>query len=174
MRVDPRILIQQFSSFCRGRKPIYLLPFLVLVTGLVSTMAVTEQTRRFGEKEHQQIESTLLAAVIESLHSKLEINITMLGSVVGLFNASKEVSRLEFTTFYETVALNSGQLTGMQGVGFARWIPASALPAFEQRDRIPGALRLAQPKGLWLRHVFRTGAPACHGPSMENGQRQPE
>ena len=138
MRVDPRILIQQFSSFCRGRRPIYLLPFLVLVTGLVSTMAVTEQTRSFGKQEHLQVESTLLNNVIDALHSKLEINITMLGSVVGLFNASKEVSRLEFTTFYETVALNSGQLTGMQGVGFARWIPASALPAFEQRIRQEG------------------------------------
>ena len=101
-------------------------------------MAVTEQSRRFGEKEHQQIESTLLIAVIESLRSKLEINITMLGSVVGLFNASKEVSRQEFTTFYETVALNSSQLTGMQSVGFARWIPASGLPAFEQRIRQEG------------------------------------
>ena len=90
MRVDPRILIQQFSSFCRGRKPIYLLPFLVLVTGLVSTMAVTEQTRRFGKQEHLQIESTLLNNVIDALHSKLEINITMLGSVVGCSTPRKK------------------------------------------------------------------------------------
>ena len=93
MRVDPRILIQHFSSFWRGRRPIYLLPFWVLATGLVSTMAVTEQTRRFGKQEHLQIESTLVNNVIEALRTKLEINITMLGAVVGLFNASTEVSQ---------------------------------------------------------------------------------
>ena len=93
MRVDPRILIQHFSSFCRGRRALDLLPFLVLATGLLSTMAVLDQTRRFGEKEHLQIESTLLNNVAEALRTKLEINITMLGAVVGLFNASTEVSR---------------------------------------------------------------------------------
>ena len=93
MRVDPRILIQQFSSFWRGRRALDLLPFLVLATGPLSTMAVLDQTRRFGEKEHLQIESTLLNNVAEALRTKLEINITMLGAVVGLFNASTEVSQ---------------------------------------------------------------------------------
>ena len=93
MRVDPRILIQHFSSFCRGRRALDLLPFLVLATGLLSTMAVLDQTRRFGEKEHLQIESTLLNNVAEALRTKLEINITMRGAVVGLFNASTEVSQ---------------------------------------------------------------------------------
>ena len=93
MRVDPRILIQQFSSFCRGRRALDLLPFLVLATDLLSTMAVLDQTRRFGEKEHLQIESTLLNNVAEALRTKLEIKITMLGAVVGLFNVSTEVSQ---------------------------------------------------------------------------------
>ena len=65
----------------------------MLATGLLSTMAVLDQTRRFGEKEHLQIESTLLNNVAEALRTKLKINITMLGAVVGLFNASTEVSQ---------------------------------------------------------------------------------
>lgn len=138
MRVAPRLLIQQLVNSWRGRRPIALLPWLVLATGLVSTVAVSEQTRRFGQEEHLRIENTLLENVVDALRSKLEVDITMLAAVVGLFNASTEVNRHEFHTYYETVALNTGQLKGVQGVGFSRWIPAAALPAYEQRIRGEG------------------------------------
>ena len=134
----PRILIEQFLSYWRGRRAIALLPWVVLASGLLTTTAVSEQTRRFGEQEHLRIESTLLDNVVDALRNKLEIDITLLAAVVGLFNASTEVNRREFNTYYETVALNTGQLKGVQGVGFTRWIPALELPAYERRIRQEG------------------------------------
>ncbi|MCP9889511.1 CHASE domain-containing protein [Cyanobium sp. Aljojuca 7D2] len=115
-----------------------LLPVLVLAGGLILTMAVCEQTRRFGVQKHLRTETTLLNNVVDAVRSKLEVNIALLAAVVGLFNASNAVDRQEFTTFYETVALNTAQLKGVQGVGFARWIPGAQLPAYEARIRSEG------------------------------------
>ena len=137
MRVRPRILIQRLRRRLGTRKAILMMPWLVLALGLITTAGISEQTRRFGVQEHQRIESTLLDNLIDTLRSKLEIDITMLTAVVGFFNASTEVKRGEFRTFYETLDLTS-QLDGVQGVGFSRWIPGAQLPAFEQRIRQEG------------------------------------
>ena len=138
MRVQPRILIQQWVGFGRRLRPVALLPVLVLAGGLILTTAVCEQTRRFGVQKHLRIEATLLDNVVDALRSKLEVNIALLSAVVGLFNASSEVDRQEFSVYYESVSLNTDQLKGVQGVGFARWIPAAQLPAFEARIRGEG------------------------------------
>ena len=135
MRVRPRILIQRLRRRLGTREAVIMMPWLVLALGLITTAGVSEQTRRFGSQEHQRIESTLLDNLIDTLRSKLEADITMLAAVVGLFNASTEVKRDEFRNFYETLALNTSQLDGVQGVGFSNWIPGAQLPAFEQRLR---------------------------------------
>ena len=138
MRVQPRILIRQLLDLGRRQRPVALLPVVVLAGGLILTTAVCEQTRRFGVQKHLRAETTLLNNVVDAVRSKLEANIALLAAVVGLFNASNAVDRQEFTTFYETVALNTAQLKGVQGVGFARSIPAAQLPAYEARIRSEG------------------------------------
>jgi len=106
--------------------------------GIVLTAAVCEQTRRFGVQKHLRIETTLLDNVVDALRNKLDVNIALLAAVVGLFNSSSEVNRQQFSTFFETVSLNTSQLKGVQGVGFARWIPAVQLQAYESRIRSEG------------------------------------
>ena len=138
MRVQLQILIQRLSRRLGTQEAFVLMPWLVLGIGLLTTAAICEQTRRFGEEEHLRIESTLLDNVVDGLRSRLELNISMLAAVVGLFNATTGVSRQEFNTYYETVAINTSQLKGVQGVGFSRWIPGTQLPAFEQRIRQEG------------------------------------
>ncbi len=129
---------QPFGRVWQQVARITSLPWIVLAGGLLITAAISEQTRRFGEQEHLRIESTLLDNVVDAIESKLEIDITILAAVGGLFNASDEVTRKEFSTYYETVALNTRQLLGVQGVGFTRWIPSPQRPAFEQRIRAEG------------------------------------
>ncbi|MFM7314975.1 MAG: CHASE domain-containing protein, partial [Cyanobium sp.] len=73
-----------------------------------------------------------------ALRSKLETNISILSGVAGFFNGSSEVNRNEFRTYYESVAVNTAQLKGVQGVGFTRWIPAPQLQAYEQTLRRQG------------------------------------
>ena len=117
---------------------VQLLPWVVLAAGLIGTAGVCEQTRRFGVQEHQRIESTLRDAVVDAIRSKLQTNISILSGVAGFFNGSVDVNRKEFKTYYESVALNTGQLKGVQGVGFTRWIPAQKLKAYEQTIRSQG------------------------------------
>ena len=138
MRVQPRILIEQLLRFSRRQRPVALLPVLVLAGGLILTAAVCEQTRRFGVQKHLRIETTLLDNVVDALRSKLDVNIALLAAVVGLFNASSGVDRQQFSTFFETVSLNTTQLKGVQGVGFARWLPAIQLQDYEARIRSEG------------------------------------
>jgi diguanylate cyclase (GGDEF)-like protein/PAS domain S-box-containing protein len=106
--------------------------------GLILTAAVCEQTRRFGVQKHLRIETTLLDNVVDALRSKLDVNIALLAAVVGLFNSSSGVDRQEFSTFFETISLNTNQLRGVQGMGFARWIPSVQLQAYEARIRSEG------------------------------------
>ncbi len=138
LQLQPRILIEQLLHFGRRQRPVALLPVLVMAGGLVLTAAVCEQTRRFGIQKHLRIETTLLDNVVDALRSKLDVNIALLAAVVGLFNSSSEVDRQQFSTFFETVSLNTSQLKGVQGVGFARWIPAVQLQAYESRIRSEG------------------------------------
>jgi diguanylate cyclase (GGDEF)-like protein/PAS domain S-box-containing protein len=138
LQLQPRILIEQLLHFGRRQRPVALLPVLVMAGGLVLTAAVCEQTRRFGIQKHLRIETTLLDNVVDALRSKLDVNIALLAAVVGLFNSSSEVNRQQFSTFFETVSLNTSQLKGVQGVGFARWIPAVQLQAYESRIRSEG------------------------------------
>ena len=138
MRVQPRILIEQLLHFGRRQRPVALLPVLVMAGGLILTAAVCEQTRRFGVQKHLRIETTLLDNVVDALRSKLDVNIALLAAVVGLFNSSSGVDRQEFSTFFETISLNTNQLRGVQGMGFARWIPSVQLQAYEARIRSEG------------------------------------
>ena len=138
MRVGLLNLIQRLSRRLGTKEAFVLMPWLVLGIGLLTTAAICEQTRHFGEEEHLRIESTLLDNVVDGLESKLQTNIATLAAVAGLFNATTRVNRQEFKTFYETVAPNTIQLKGVQGVGFSRWIPGAQLPAFEQRIRQEG------------------------------------
>jgi len=133
-----RILIRRLVNSWGRQRTIALLPWLVLGIGLAGTAEVSEQTRRFGEQEHLRIEKMLLGNVGDALRSKLETNIATLAAVVGLFNAAGAVNRQNFATFHQTIALNSGQLKGVQGLGFARWIPAHQLADYEQRIQTEG------------------------------------
>ena len=114
------------------------LPWIVLTVGLVGTAAICEQTRRFGVQEHERIESTLRDNVVDSLRSKLQNTISILAGVAGFFNGSGDVSRPEFRSYYETVAFNTVQIKGVQGIGFSRWIQPEQREAYVQGIRNQG------------------------------------
>ncbi len=111
------------------------LPWIVLASGLLITAGISEQARRLVVQEHLRIENTLLDNVVDAIQAKLEIDIAILGSLTGLLNASNQVSRDKFNTFYESVILHTREPHGVQAIGFARWIPATELTTFESRIR---------------------------------------
>ena len=130
--------VLQLLNGRRGLLSVQALPWIVLGLGLIGTAAVCEQTRHFGRQEHERIESTLRDAVVDAIRSKLQTNISILSGVAGFFNGSTDVNRDEFKTYYESVALNTEQLKGVQGVGFTRWIAPQDLQAYQQAIRNQG------------------------------------
>ncbi|WP_254962290.1 CHASE domain-containing protein [Cyanobium sp. BA5m-10] len=111
------------------------LPWIVLASGLLITTGISEKALRLGVQEHLRIENNLLDNVVDAIQAKLEIDIAILGSLTGLLNASNQVNSDQFNTFYESVIIHTREPQGVQGIGFARWIPATELTTFESRIR---------------------------------------
>ena len=114
------------------------LPIAVLIAGLLITALTAEQVRRFGVEEHERVEHNLLDDVGDAITAKVNVDIALLSSVAGLFRASRVVDREEFETFYSSIAAESTNLQGIQGVGFSRWLSPAQVPAFERSIRSKG------------------------------------
>jgi len=101
------------------------LPMLVLLLGFGLTAVVAEQSRRLGQQNHEQIERALLDDVADAVAVKLKEDIDTILGVAGLFNASGEVSRQDFTRYNQTLRRDDDSLAGIQGIGFSRFVTAA-------------------------------------------------
>ncbi|MFM7652510.1 MAG: CHASE domain-containing protein [Vulcanococcus sp.] len=114
------------------------LPWFVLGGGIVTTALFVNSARSFRQLEHERIERTLAADIVESIQNKLNTNIAILDSVTGLFNASERVTRNEFTSFFESLNVDREHLRGIQGVGYSAVVPGNDVAAFERTIRSEG------------------------------------
>lgn len=121
------------SSFRLG-----LLPWVALSLGLGITALWCADQRNFQRLEHERIERDLSQEISQAISERLQTNIVTLDSVVGLFNASEQVSLAEFTTFYDTLNGRGSTLKGIQGLGYAAVVPDNNVAAFEQQIRREG------------------------------------
>ena len=96
------------------------------------TALVGEQVRSLNQAKHRQFKQGLVGDVVDSIAAKLQIDQAVLSSVVGLFRASSEVSRDEFSEFYRALVADNLYLEGIAGVGFSRILSPSQLPEFER------------------------------------------
>ncbi|NCV37039.1 MAG: GGDEF domain-containing protein, partial [Actinobacteria bacterium] len=99
------------------------LPWLVLGSGLLATTLWCSSRLKANQLEHERLELELGRQITQSISTRLQTNSAVLDSVVGLFNASSEVSRREFSAFYQTLSRGGNTLKGIQGVGFAAVVP---------------------------------------------------
>jgi hypothetical protein len=72
------------------------LPLAVLLTGLLLTATIAEETRRHGQQIHEQIEKALLGDVSDAIAVKLQKATDTISGVAGLFNADNSISRNNF------------------------------------------------------------------------------
>lgn len=114
------------------------LPGLVLAFTLLLTAVAVESARQLGIRAHLRIERELADDLREAVERRFDVNTALLSSVVGLFNASQNVDRQEFQSFFRKIEGTAGNLSGIQGVGFARFVPAAQLKAFEASVRAEG------------------------------------
>ena len=114
------------------------LPWLVLGSGLLATTLWCSSRLKANQLEHERLELELGRQITQAISTRLQTNSAVLDSVVGLFNASSEVSRREFSAFYQTLSRGGNTLKGIQGVGFAAVVPNNNIAAFEQTIRADG------------------------------------
>lgn len=110
---------------------------VVLAGGLITLLVVSVQ-QRYGQLEHQRLERVLADDITAALRSRLSTNEAILAAVVGLFDASEDVTGAEFASFYRALTLNNATLAGIQGVGYTARIFPEEVAAFEQRIRREG------------------------------------
>jgi len=115
-----------------------ILPWLVLAAGLGLTGLWCHQQRQFAQLEHERTERDLAETISSAIRSRLQTNIAVLDSVVGLFNAAKEVSHQDFHAFYQALNHGGETLNGIQGVGYAIKVPEGDIAGFEQQVRNSG------------------------------------
>ena len=101
------------------------IPFAVLLSGLILTGIVADQTRRHGQELHEQIERTLLGDVSDAIAAKLRKDVDLINGLAGLFNAENSVNRQQFRDYYDTIERDNDNLAGIQGIGFSRFITAA-------------------------------------------------
>lgn len=122
----------------RSRPDPRALPWLVLLGGVLTTTLFCNSERHYKQLEHERIERTLAADIIEVIEARLNTDIAMLDATVGLFNASETVTRDAFTQFARSLISHSENLKGIQGVGFAAVVPGNDVLAFEAEIRRDG------------------------------------
>lgn len=110
----------------------------MLLGGLLTTALFCNSERHYKQLEHERIERTLAADIIEVIEARLGTDIAMLDATVGLFNASERVTRDEFSRFARSLISHSPTLKGIQGVGFAAVVPGNDVRAFEIEIRRDG------------------------------------
>lgn len=110
----------------------------MLLGGLLTTALFCNSERHYKQLEHERIERTLAADIIEVIEARLGTDIAMLDATVRLFNASERVTRDEFSRFARSLISHSPTLKGIQGVGFAAVVPGNDVRAFETEIRRDG------------------------------------
>jgi len=113
---------------------VWLAPLAVLSVCLLLTLFIWNVIRQNATRE-LQLE---FDADVRNVHARVEERLNdyrdILSGVAGLFAASKSVTRREFHVYVERLRLEHAY-PGIQGVGFAKLIPAS------EKQRVTAAIR---------------------------------
>ncbi|MBK5964954.1 hypothetical protein CCR95_12895 [Thiocystis minor] len=114
-----------------------LLPWLVLVAGLVVAYASWFNARQDALEQLQAEFEYRADEILDGIQDRLSRYEEILRGTAGLFNASETVTREEFREYVNALNLQQ-RYPGIQGIGFARWIPAHEKAAHLDRVRREG------------------------------------
>ena len=103
----------------RSRRHRVLLPYLILVVGLVFTFVVYYHFSKLTLEQDQSRFQKTVQELHDRIRLKVETSITLLRAGTGLFAASDEVAAVEFHRFVQQLDLQKNY-PGIQGIGFSR------------------------------------------------------
>ncbi|HET8706869.1 MAG TPA: CHASE domain-containing protein, partial [Pseudomonadales bacterium] len=131
---------ERFWARCRHALSNPVVAWFVLVTSLFMTFTGWYVSNRYVEQRAQEaFKFDALQARVAIFKRMQEYELTLRGGV-GLFNSSDYVSRAEWAAYVNTLHIDR-YFPGVQGIGFARWVP--------QKE-----------KQVYLESVQREGYPA--------------
>ena len=135
----------------------YLPALIVLSVALAALLlAWHELDQRYQQRliDHFQFETQRISSRISE---RMALHGQILRSTAALFASSREVSREEWRTFIEMLELEQNY-PGIQGVGFAEWIPAYQLPQHLSEMRKQGfpdyQINPTEPRPLYSSIVY--------------------
>ena len=120
--------------------PAGVLAGLLLAAGLLATAGAWQVARQDAALDLQRYFEERAQASETRLRSRLLTYEQMLRGVTGLFAASESVELHEFRAYVSALRADE-RYPGIQGIGFAKHVPDTELPAFleqARRDGLPG------------------------------------
>ncbi len=113
------------------------MPWLILVSGMLLSLGLWHNAREDADERDRVKFEFVVDRVVGSLENQIQSNEQILRGVVGLFDASRDVSRAEFRSFVAALRLDE-HYRGIQGVGFALAIPPEQRAAHVRTIRSEG------------------------------------
>ena len=133
------------------------LPYLILLVGLCFTVVVYYYFSKLTFEQDQSRFQKTAQQLHDQIKIKLETSIALLRAGTGLFAASDDVRRSEFTRFIEQCELQE-HYPGIQGIGFATVFRPEDKDALVKRMRAEGepdfAIRPDQPRDLYTAIIY--------------------
>jgi diguanylate cyclase (GGDEF)-like protein/PAS domain S-box-containing protein len=118
--------------------PIYrVLIWLLLLLGLASSVAAGYWMKLDIDRHEYQQFSYYCEEIKLKIQARLRAAEQILLSGAATFDASDEVIRQEWQAYAQRLRIHE-HFQGVQGLGFALWIPSSQLPAHKARIRAEG------------------------------------
>ncbi|MFC2991140.1 EAL domain-containing protein [Halomonas tibetensis] len=111
--------------------------WLILVVGILLSMTSGHQVYRNAESKALEQFSFAADQVALRIDERLSAYALVLRGAAGLFDASEEVDREEWRTYFDKLRA-ADTLGYIQGIGYAQWIPAAALAAHQAKVRAEG------------------------------------
>ena len=106
------------SSTARSNFLLQAIPWLTLVSGVLLSLGLWHNARQNADEKTRAEFEFQVDRVVSSIENRIEANEQILRGVVGLFDASRDVSRGEFRSYVTALHLDQ-RYPGIQGVGFS-------------------------------------------------------
>jgi signal transduction histidine kinase/CheY-like chemotaxis protein len=119
------------------REPRAPIPYLVLVAGLVATLATGLYVHRTAEKKDELRFDGAAEHLRTAIATRLDTYVALLRAGAGLFAANPDVSAEQFRNFVARLDLRD-RYPGIQGIGFAKRATAAELPAVARQVEAGG------------------------------------
>ncbi len=109
-------------------------PAFVLALSVGVTAAASSYVARTSEARDRLRFEQAVETARDAVQARMRAYVALLHGAAGLFAASREVGKSEFDAYVDRLRLES-DYPGIQGLGYAPWIPAADRPGFEARIR---------------------------------------